>query len=228
MNGINLDTFSVASTLYLNAMDKTMKHEGKAKAIELFKAYLLIAKQIATKQSITPVPFRKSDKEGVPQVLKPLLPFLRGSPNEIRLALTVCRVVEALHLPPSFDTSILTNAGPELPQSFSNHFQQWLPGWLRKTFGVIRITAKEPRGSRLVRGPNGPGIATAHYDAFAVMQDKQLSSALKTIGTLTAPHVFPWMEKVASLTQPGDYLHSRIALLSEGAGKTRLVAIGDY
>lgn len=40
-----------------------------------------------------------------------------------------------------------------------------------------------------------------------------------------------WLDKVADLASFNDknkYIHSRIALLSEAAGKTRLIAIGDY
>jgi len=114
MSDISLVQFVTASKLYTTSFITMIDCEGKAKACEVFKAYLQIAKQIATKDKITPVRFRKSNKEGIPKVLQPLVPFLRGTPNEIRLALTVCRVVEALVLKPNPDWGAITSPPPPL------------------------------------------------------------------------------------------------------------------
>jgi len=111
-----LDVFNAAAKSYLDSLLFTVEKEGKANAVKLFKEYLLIAKKISLKEDFTPVPFRKSDKRGVPRVLRPLLQFLTSSPEEIRLALTVCRVVEILHLKPNFDPKVITNPGPVLDQ----------------------------------------------------------------------------------------------------------------
>jgi len=117
------DAFFSALTHYTDSISFTIKNEGNAKAVEIFKEYHLIAKKIALKDNFTPVPFRKSDKEGIPRVLSPLVTFLRGTPDEIRLALTVCRVVEILHLKPSVNLKVLTDPGPDLNKEFENDFR---------------------------------------------------------------------------------------------------------
>jgi hypothetical protein len=70
-----------AAEKYLNSLEKIISNEGKAQSCKLFKQLHTIAILIATEDySFTPLPFRKSSKEGIPDLLKPVLPLLR-SPN---------------------------------------------------------------------------------------------------------------------------------------------------
>lgn len=81
----------------------------------------------------------------------------------------------------------------------------------------------------LVKGPNGPAIITAHYDALAVLRDNALHNALNRFATLAGNGwIMDLMRGVAKNTPNGDYKHSRLALLAQGGGKTRVIAIGDY
>lgn len=57
----------------------------------------------------TPAPFLKSDKQGVPKILKPLLPLLKGNTNEKRIALTITKSYMLIQLPPSEDISSITD-----------------------------------------------------------------------------------------------------------------------
>jgi len=90
------------STAFYESIEHIIKHEGIKQAIKLAKELNLIAKKIALREGFTPIPFRKSNKDGVPAILIPLLPYLKGTPTEKRFALTVTRFYEALFTSPDY------------------------------------------------------------------------------------------------------------------------------
>lgn len=80
------------------------------------------------------------------------------------------------------------------------------------------------------KGPNGPAIPYAHYDGVAVINDKKLLGHLVKLATLTGNQWLLGDLKASSqgLNPHTEVVHGRIALLPEGGGKTRLIAIGDF
>lgn len=78
-------------------------------------------------------------------------------------------------------------------------------------------------------GPNGPAIFTSLDDISAIKNDKVVKDAIFWILELR-PKVQDYYIKIL-FERKGDGLgkyHRRTTFLSDKAGKTRLIAIGDY
>jgi hypothetical protein len=83
--------------------------------------------------------------------------------------------------------------------------------------------------SNVVKGPNGHSIATSHLDATAVVSDPRLHKNIKKLSTLGGKEwLYEDMVALSKLQPNKNYLSGRLALLAEGGGKTRTIAIGDY
>jgi hypothetical protein len=80
-------------------------------------------------------------------------------------------------------------------------------------------------------GPNGPSILTAHYDAVTISRDNpELMNSIEFFNqNLQVPENFLFMGIIGSGSKDvGPQRESKLAFLSEGGAKTRVVAIGDY
>jgi len=74
-------------------------------------------------------------------------------------------------------------------------------------------------------GPNGPGLITSHYDAYQLTQQPNLLKAIQTLQNA----LFLRIEAIAKLVQPHkEFILSKIAVLPQSGGKSRIIAIGDY
>jgi len=93
-------------------VDALYKNEGPRKALDLSKAIRKIALSVATNDKFEPLAFRKSNKEGIPQVLVPMLPLLRGHTIHKRLALTIIDTYKRIYLPVDKDLTTITSGGP--------------------------------------------------------------------------------------------------------------------
>jgi len=87
----------------------------------------------------------------------------------------------------------------------------------------------EPEGfhsSVGVMGPNGPALLTSHYDASALItQRPDLVQSIQVFSRNLASSVL----SIGKLTESDNkHILSRLALIPEPGGKTRLIAIGDY
>jgi len=76
-------------------------------------------------------------------------------------------------------------------------------------------------------GPNGPALITSHYDAPAVVKSG-LVPAIKVLGELSSHSDLDYLEQISEITPDRNYRCSKLSFLSEGGGKTRVIAIGDY
>jgi hypothetical protein len=94
---------------YINFINHRVKHEGRKKAIEVLKGIHTIAVHTAMERPITPISFIKSDKKGIPRIIKPLVPLLKGSGNMKRVALSITKLYLAIYLKPSRDFSNITD-----------------------------------------------------------------------------------------------------------------------
>jgi hypothetical protein len=185
MDPKSIDSIAEAARTYALGLDREVQFRGKASAVVLYKQLHVISKCIAVEQPFAPLPFRKSNKEGIPKVLMPLVPFLRGSPEDKRAALTVTRFFESITLAPSLNLEPITEQGPEVPSGFIEDFKDFLKTWVPRVLGKVSLPSRNKVGGRLVNGPNGSAILTSHYDAAAVCSDKTLLHHMVQYGTLS-------------------------------------------
>lgn len=93
---------------YIASIDHSIKCTGLLNTIKVFKELHLIATKVAMGISFEPLPFRKTNKAGVPKLLTPVYQLLIGQPNEKRLALTITKLYVGLVSKPSEDFSSIT------------------------------------------------------------------------------------------------------------------------
>lgn len=218
---------------YVNNMMTHVKHNGKAWTCQRFKLLHIAAIRIATADhSPHNIPFCRTSKAGVPMDLVPLLPLLQSSHKDlIRIGLTITRCYELIILPPVLDLEAITLEGPRLDTPLLAKFKQFCNVWTANLHiqNAKTITKRDTVIGNLVKGPNGPAILTAHYDAVAVINDSALSSALDSLAaSFGNSWIMDLARNIAANTPYGNFIHSRIAMLSQGGGKTRIIAIGDY
>jgi hypothetical protein len=132
-----------------------------------------------------PLSFCKSDKNNVPKDLKKFLPYLKGSVNEKRAALTVLAQYRTLHRN-SVDTNLSTIVDENSLDTKIGikHITKKFDRFIRSFMDRI----KKPCLERMVphftskAGPNGPhALLRAHEDALALSNLPILSSIKKVI-----------------------------------------------
>jgi len=108
---------------YHSLMDKYVSHKGKAHTVKLFKDIHNLSKMVALNASHETLPWIRSSKDGIPSVLRPLVPFLRGTPEMKRAALTITRSYELITLKPDLDVSaIISPQTAPIPQELKAGF----------------------------------------------------------------------------------------------------------
>jgi hypothetical protein len=224
-------TLEVVTTKYLALMEKKILHEGKKHACSHFKHLHICAIRLVTKDTLPSKPFTKTDRRGVPLELNLVKPFLlSGDPDLIRMGLTITRFYELIVIPVEWDPSPITEKGPPLESKLIEEFTLFCEFWVKR-LGVNNSALPIPKQllGNLVQGPNGPSIATAHQDARAVMNDPSLCQSIKDLSEACGSSwIYDAMIYNGSHTTDNNFCHSRISLLQEGGGKTRVIAIGDY
>lgn len=121
-----INSIILAARAYASSLDHEIKCRGKTSAVLLYKQLHVISKCIAVEQPFTPLPFRKSNKRGEPKLLKALIPFLKGSPEEKRAALTVTRFFESITLSPTLNLDPIKDPGQDVPHVFIEDFTIFL------------------------------------------------------------------------------------------------------
>jgi hypothetical protein len=133
-NGPGLDTtVSNALTAYTSHLSAIERHEGTKAAIAYAKGCRRIAISIITNEKVTPLPFRKSNKEGVPRAIVPLVPFLSGDPNSKRIALTIIDLYKGYHLKPDPDIRSIIEPGVELDSKLVNDYTDFIIKWIKSS-----------------------------------------------------------------------------------------------
>jgi len=215
-------------------------HRGTAQTCKYYKELYAQAIHIACKVPFVPLSFRKSNSKGEAKGLYPFLTYLKGSPAQKRAALTVLRLVNLVHLSPQVDTkSITTDQIKDWGKRRWDHFEKWLHKPGKKGLSRIML-ARFPKPSvtdswvipRAVSGPNGPSsLWTSPYDALAIAGNEELTKSIAYCSGKPEQFyewihfVADWARKLKPLAKP--LRTSRLVGLSEGAGKTRVIALGD-
>jgi len=149
-----------------------------------------------------------------------------------RLGLTIARIHETIYLPPTFDPDPITSVSDKEFQEFSiEGFSSFCRKFLKGLHFDFKIpNCTEELKGRLVQGPNGPSILSAHQDARAILDNDEIADAISDFLDITNGN---WIAQVihtngSSLDSNVKFKTGRISLISEGGGKTRTIAIGDY
>jgi hypothetical protein len=226
----DVDVLMKTAESYLRTMNERIIHRGKKDTAGHYKQLHLIAIAIVTTDKITQIPFCKSNKRGIPQVLKPVEYLLTGPAEYKRLGLTITRCYETIVGPAVWNPIPITAPGPTLSPDLIQRFTSFCEIWTKKE-GIrsLKIQPTESLRGGLVQGPNGPSIITSHYDAAAVMSDQTLYTNLMQLASLTgASWIMTVMQRMAKTAPSQPFVVSKISLLTEGGYKTRVIGIGDY
>jgi len=213
---------------YLHDIDTKVSNEGRKQACKYFKSLHKVATEKCLHLPVSIIPFCKT-KDGYPKELYPLRHLIEGSQADKQLALTVTRCYEKLVLPVDWKPEVITTPGPILSNSLLEGFESFAERFARNTTGIIRPNRPDTIMGSLTKGPNGPSILTSHYDASGVIIDPVLWSNLRKLSSLLGSQwIVDLIEDLGLQVPPKGYLTGRLALLQEGGGKTRTIAIGDY
>lgn len=220
---------------YYKLSEWEISHSGSKQACQYLKDLYVQAIHIATRQTISPIPFRKSDSVGIDRNLRLFVPYLHSDdPNDVRLALTILRLCYLIKTLPKVDVKSITS-----PPGGQDTFQ-----WREfADFAHHWVKPENPRGVLLVKprarsGPNGPSsLLTANLDAVALSDHDSLLSSLDHLARIIDPTIGSLKDWVISLSNherahnpnltKRSLIHSRLAALAEGGCKTRIIAIGD-
>uniref|UniRef100_A0A2V0RBH0 RdRp n=1 Tax=viral metagenome TaxID=1070528 RepID=A0A2V0RBH0_9ZZZZ len=237
-SGLRLEEFESFIDTYATKFMKTLSHNGKDYTLELYKAIHDQSIRLVTREEWSPIPFHKSNKEGVSSILVPILHHLRGvNYKDIRLILSVTRFYESIRSEPVLDLDPIVTVynGTRDLDEFDTEFQAFLSEskvtrTLKSHLPVYRKS--ETLIGRIRSGPNGQAIITSHYDALAVIEDSKLHQNMTKFNTLLSQDFITqhmnWCGAEASDLNIGKVETGKISLASERAGKTRLFGIVDY
>lgn len=222
---------------YHNGLHYTIKCNGKHYALTKYKDSYAWLRNYILNLDTPNIPFCKVDRRGIPKTLWALRPLLKGDREEHRLALTIARIYEEIYLPLNIDLDAIEGL-PLREDDSLKHFQNFekFMDKFTKQFPWYLGTLQEPSEERKVftttaAGPNGPAVAAAHLDAFAVLNDTELFQNLKEFNEVLGQNwITNWLVITAASFKPdGRTLYTgRIGASPEPGGKTRMFAIGDY
>jgi hypothetical protein len=181
---LQVDAKSLA-ILFSDIKNKRVKTRGINDTIDYLKSLYITATRISLSMPFEPLPFCKSDKNNVPKDLRKFLPYLNGTVEEKRAALTVLAQYRTLHR-----NSVDTNLSTIVDENNLNtcigikHVTRKFDLFIRSFMDRIR----KPSLGRMAphftskAGPNGPhALLRAHEDALALSNLPILSSIKKVI-----------------------------------------------
>jgi hypothetical protein len=225
---------------YEKEIHKTIKSNGKSYALDRYKSSYIFLRNKLLQLTTQPIPFCRTDSDGIPVTLWTLRPLIKGNEKDIRIALCIARSYEMIRL--DIDYSKTKAITAKLPKKSIDNVEV-LDGILRKfleEFSKDRpfyIGSNKPHSmpwhdvvDSLSKGPNGPIVASAHIDARAVQLSKPLYQALKLLNVgLNQQWITSWLDAQALLCEDENNLYTgRLGFSSEPAGKTRVFAMSDY
>lgn len=202
-----------------------LNNKGEQRSIELLKAYRLAAVQFALKQTVTNIPFCKTDKDGFPKAIRFLKPD-RSSRLSVMYTMSVLRLIEEFRCKPDYSISTITAesiAKLDILNDISDYIRSkpWIFRLLPKSLGKPRLVLSNKAG------PNGPASITCLKDLQALRseEDKTLYTVLRDYIKDVIPKID--MDKYQDSDQ-SELIHSKLVFLQDKACKTRVVAIADW
>jgi hypothetical protein len=218
---------------YIDKMMESVKHKGKGFSAKLFKDLNLISQCIASQRPFERLRFFKSDKRGIPKILKPLLPLLESdSPNLKRYALTITRQYTCLYLEPIFNELPITGDPISIiPDTDMQSYNDWVQSstFLPKYQPEFNVMSPFDLNLSTSTGPNGPALMTSHMDAIALENNREILYWFERLNIQTNTS---WLNeyRMTCCKYSGSkvLVLGRISLIAEGGGKTRTIAIGNF
>lgn len=207
---------------WLALYELRLSSRGKYDAVRFVKELNTVGERYALRQTITPIPWTKSDKDGFPRCIRKFRSFLRSKDSrKVVLALSLLRSCEDLRLPISKDISTITQPCSydiDLMSDILNFIPQW----------VSRLQRVSLRGLKyhytVKNGPNGHALHSSDSDISAVMNDSEIFEAIQIVQN-QLNDVQPMETKEIARSSS---IHSKLTQFPEKSGKTRTIAIVDY
>jgi hypothetical protein len=209
------------------------KSKGKDDAIRHLKSLYDLSKRYALERPLIPVPWCKTNHKGFPRSLSTFEPRLKGTPEQRQAALTILRQYADFTCSPVISTETITSPSnaeenwKHLSKPWSNFLKNFI-----KSFKSLPILKEMRPHISSKRGPNGPCLASSHVDALAVTQDDNLFQSICNLAQLLGEDDIK--ERIQRLSvlcsdcNPKSSHTGRLHFISEGGGKTRVIAICDY
>lgn len=202
-------------------VSRMVANHGEVYTINRLKAMRLVLQQYALKQTVTPVPFCKADKDGFPKAIRFLKPAL-DDVYSIRYSFSVMRIIESFRCEPEYSVSTITDestADESLMEEIVSYIRNW------SFIGKIPKLRPTPLILSNKAGPNGPATITAMCDLTALRQhEPDLLESIDKLLEITSPSVYPAQYQSVE----GSFQASKLVLLSDKACKTRFIAIADW
>lgn len=225
INILHLEDSSKNVRYFCMLVSHLLANKGERRAIELLKAYRLAAVQFVLKQTVTNIPFCKTDKDGFPKAIRFLKPN-KSSRLSVMYTMSVLRLIEEFRCKPDYSVVSITTESSAKVDVLND-----ISDYIRRKPWIFRLLPKELGDPRLVlsnkAGPNGPASITCMKDLQALRSDPDntLYETLRDYIKNVVPKVD--MDKY-EVTGTGEEIHSKLVFLQDKACKTRVVAIADW
>jgi len=196
-----------------------MNH-GEKFAIQRLKELRRALQQFSLRQTVTPIPFLKTDEEGFPKCISFVKPD-RNDAYHVRYSLSFFRIVEEFRCKPELDPSTITDMSACL-----NERKQDIISFIHKS-SILGCLPELDEGYLVLSnkaGPNGPATINAMKDLSALQAEPDLWKDIQELMKYSTPDIFS--DKCTP--HQGEFLHSKLVLLSDKACKTRVIAIADW
>lgn len=221
---------------YESLIRREIKFRGDLSSAKFGKSLYQFALRKAAGLEVEPIPFRKSDKDGFPKVIKFLKEDIMSDDlNKVRGALTVLQLYKVIEggSAPSLSSIEEPYRGETEPY--------WLPTFmeeLERTFPssktVMRLRTLKP-GLHLStkNGPNGPALLNAPFDREAI-RGTQLEADINELAELINPDLCEIMNitskepRVQPVSPTRTLVSGRLRVKYESGGKSRIFAIVDW
>jgi len=215
---------SVNVEKFLMLVSSLIKFKGEERTMELLKQYRLSLQQFVLHQTVTNIPFCKTDKDGVPKIVKFLKPN-RSLKSEVMYSLSVLRLIEEFRCKPKFLTDTITSESTAKQDVLSQ-----ITEYIRSKPRILKVLPKELMEPRLLlsnkAGPNGPAAITCLQDLKALRSPGN-ENLYNEINQFIKDNLIKVdMEKYECTDS--EFSHSKLVLLSDKACKTRVIAIADW
>jgi hypothetical protein len=217
---------------YKSNFNACLKAHGSGYTLILYKNAYQFLVSLNLKMIPTPIPFQKVDRNGLPKVLWPIRPLIsRGTISDVRLTMCIARVFQLIKLPIDSDLSKITDPGTVLPDNYLCSFRKYCKDWFSRINLSKSINTRRSKAYATMKaGPNGHALVFAAHDLMALRKEPQLLNELYKLNSYLGNQWINVMMEKNVLTDFKDEtsIHSRLGFSSEGGGKTRIFAIGDY
>lgn len=215
---------------YLIAIQRNIAREGKKETVSLYMKLYKIATCLSLQKPFEPLQFKKSFGDGVPVLLQDLLPELTSDdPKKKSLALTIAGLIKIYKTDPVFDREPIEGPGVDLDAIDFQNFRKSCKLFARK-YKMSPIKNESLRfHAGMATGPNGqPALRYCFEDSKSYRPgflQSLYNFAENYANAEVLSEIFEYADGI-----PFDEKSklSRIALIPEGGGKTRTIAICDY